>query len=101
MCSRIATGFGSAIFGVIVIVAAILLFKFANPASWLKSLAIPFMLVWLIMGIGGSADGYISRKSIPEKVSLFEKDQKDFFSKEIVKVEKTHNSWQGIRVFCQ
>jgi hypothetical protein len=53
------------------------------------------------MGIGGSADGYISRKSIPEKVSLFEKDQKDFFSKEIVKVEKTHNSWQGIRVFCQ
>ncbi|GHT80835.1 hypothetical protein FACS189467_3840 [Bacteroidia bacterium] len=92
-------GFGSAIFGSIVIAAAILLFKFANPLSWFRGLTIPFLLVGLIMGLGGLGDGIISRRAIPEKVALFEQDQSAFFSQEVTKVEKTHQSWRGIKIF--
>jgi hypothetical protein len=92
-------GFGSAIFGVILISTAFALFKFASPLSLIKGLAIPSLVIGLLMGIGGLADGYISRKSIPEKIGLFKSDRKEFFKQEVPKVEKTHQSWRDIRIF--
>jgi len=89
-------GFGAALFGGILLIAAILLFRFANPLSFLKGLTIPLLLVGLVMGLGGSIDGYMARRNGAEKVTLFKKNRKAFFNQEVVKVEKAHRSWRGI-----
>ena len=76
----------------------LLLFRFAPPVSFAKGLTIPFLLVGLIMGLGGMGDGYLARRDIPLKVELFKKDQGAFFSVEVPQVEKTHRSWRRIRI---
>ncbi|ANI89451.1 hypothetical protein A9P82_09175 [Arachidicoccus ginsenosidimutans] len=91
-------GYGSTIFGVILLIAAILLFKFAAPLSLLKGLAIPSFLIGLIMGLGGVTDGHFARKSITEQISLYENNREAFFNQEVPKVEKIHKSWKDIRI---
>jgi hypothetical protein len=89
-------GFGAAIFGGLLLIAAILLFRFANPLSFLRGFTIPFLLIGLLMGLGGSIDGYMARRAIPESTALFKKDRKAFFDHETTKVQKTHRSWRSI-----
>lgn len=92
-------GFFSSTFGVLLLIAAVLLFKFANPLSILKGFTLPFLLIGLLMGLGGFADGYSSQKAGPEKIRLFKENPREFFKQEVVKVEATHRSWKGVRIF--
>ncbi len=85
--------------GALLLVSALLLWKFANPLSLFKGLSLPFLIIGLIMGIGGSLDGYTTRRALPGKMSLYREDQQAFFKEEVPKVERTHRSWFGIRIF--
>jgi hypothetical protein len=89
-------GLGAAIFGGLLLIGALLLFQFARPQSFLRGLALPFLFIGLVMGIGGSLDNYQARKSLSEKTALFQQDQKTFFTQEIQQVKKTHRSWRRI-----
>ena len=92
-------GLGAAIFGGLLLIAAILLFRLANPLSFFRGLTIPFLLIGLLMGLGGSVDGYMARRSISESTALFKKDRKVFFDQETIRVQKTHRSWRRIILF--
>jgi hypothetical protein len=92
-------GFSGAVFGGLLLVAAVLLGKFATPLSLLKGLTIPFLIFGLMVGIAGFGDGYLSRKALPQKMNLYQQDKQAFFKQEGPKVERTHQSWLGIRIF--
>ena len=89
-------GMGAAIFGGLLLIAAILLFRFAHPLSFLRGLTIPFLLIGLVMGLGGSVDSYLARKAVSESTVLYKKDRKAFWDQESIKVQKTHRSWRRI-----
>lgn len=89
-------GIGAAIFGGILLIGAALLWKFAIPATFLKGLTIPFLIVGLIMGIGGGLNTRTAKKNMKEGSELYQKDQKAFFDKETVHVEKVHKSWRRV-----
>jgi UDP-N-acetylmuramyl pentapeptide phosphotransferase/UDP-N-acetylglucosamine-1-phosphate transferase len=91
-------GFGAALFGGLLLIIAVLLFRSAPPRSLAKGLTLPLLLVGLIMGLGGLADGYSSRSAIPRKIELFRKSPKAFFDREVPQVERTHNAWFMIRI---
>jgi hypothetical protein len=92
-------GLGAALFGGILLIAALLLFRFASPMSFFRGLTIPFLVIGLVMGLGGSIDGATARRAIPERTTLFKKDRKAFFDQETVRVQKTHRSWRRIFLF--
>lgn len=89
-------GLGAAIFGGLLLIGALLLFRFARPSSLLRGFTLPFLLIGIIMGLGGSLDSYHARQSIAQKTALFEKDKKAFFTQETQQVQKTHRSWKRI-----
>lgn len=91
--------FIGAVVGGVLLTAAILLFKFANPLSLLKGLALPLLFAGIFMGIGGAGSGYYTRQSYAEKLKLYHKDKQAFFKQEVSKTEATHRSWFGIRVW--
>ena len=92
-------GLGAAIFGGLLLIAAILLFRFAHPLSFLRGMTIPFLLIGLVMGLGGSVDSYLARRSVSESTMLYQKDRKAFLDQESIKVQKTHRSWRKIILF--
>lgn len=89
---------GSVIAGLLLLIA-FLLWKFASPFSLIKGLAIPLLIAGVFMGIGGSLSGYFTQKSYPEKVKLYQQDKHNFFKQEVAKVQRTHKSWFGIRLW--
>ncbi|WP_293305043.1 hypothetical protein [Pedobacter sp. UBA5917] len=84
--------------GLLLLLLAVLAWKFANPFSFLKGLTIPLMIGGLFLGIAGSASGYFTRKSFAEKLKTYRYDRKAFFKEEVTKVEKIHKSWFGVRI---
>lgn len=92
-------GYTGAVVGLIFLIAVVLLIKLTNPLAWLRGLAIPFFIGGLIFGIGGTMDGRVTQKALPEKVGLYRQDPRTFFKEEVPKVERTHRSWFGIRLF--
>lgn len=92
-------GFTGAVIGILLLIASLLLWRLAKPLSLLKGLSLPFLVIGLLMGIGGFGDGYVTRKALPEKVRLFQDNKRAFFKEEVPKVERTHRSWRGIRIF--
>jgi hypothetical protein len=91
-------GFGSSVFGGLLLIATILLWKLASPLSLLKGLTIPFFVFGLLFGIAGFGDGYASQKALPAKINLYNKEKLEFFKQEAPKVEATHQSWLRIRI---
>lgn len=85
--------------GGVLLIAAILLFKFANPLSLLKGMAFPLLFAGIFMGIGGGVSARYTQRSYAEKLKLYHKDKQAFFKEEVPKAEATHRSWFGIRVF--
>jgi hypothetical protein len=81
------------------LVAVFLLLRIAHPLTWLRGLSIPFLIGGLIFGIGGAINGRITQKVQPGKVQLYKQDRQAFFKEEVPKVERTHRSWFGIRLF--
>jgi hypothetical protein len=92
-------GFTAAAIGILLLISSVLLWRFARPLSLLKGLSLPFLLIGLLMGIGGLGDGYVTRKALPEKLRLYNENKSAFFKEEVPKVERTHRSWPGIRKF--
>ena len=91
--------FIGAVVGGVLLTAAILLFKFANPLSLLKGLTFPLLFAGIFMGIGGGGSAYYTQRSYAEKLKLYHKDKQAFFKQEVPKTEATHRSWFGIRVW--
>lgn len=91
--------FIGAMVGGVLLMAAILLFKFANPLSLLRGLTFPLLIAGVFMGIGGAGSGYYTQHSYAEKLKLYHKDKQEFFKQEVPKAEATHKSWFGIRVW--
>lgn len=89
-------GLGAAILGGILLIAVLLLFNFAQPASLLRGLTIPFLVIGLVMGLGGGVDGYRARRAVSERSGLFKENRKVFFDQETVTVEKVHRSWRRV-----
>jgi len=89
----------SAIAGVLLLTAAFLFLIIANPLTWLRGLSIPLLIGGLIFGIGGALNGRVTQKVQPKKVRLYNQDRQAFFKEEVPKVERTHRSWFGIRLF--
>ncbi|OKS88759.1 hypothetical protein [Mucilaginibacter polytrichastri] len=92
-------GFYGALLGGLLLIAGALLWKWAGPLSLLKGLSWPMVLIGLLVGIGGAASSFVTRKAIPARVEQYRKDPATFLEQESVKVEKTHKSWSGIRLF--
>jgi short-subunit dehydrogenase len=92
-------GFWAAVLGGLLLIGGMILLKWASPLSLLKGLSAPMLLFGLLVGIGGGADSFYTRKITPGKITLYQKDSTDFLKKEKIKVEKTHRGWRGIRIF--
>ncbi|QEC78526.1 hypothetical protein [Mucilaginibacter ginsenosidivorax] len=92
-------GYIGAAIGILLLIAASLLLKYASPLSLLKGLALPLFFGGLIFGLGGGIDGHMTEKARPQKLSLYQQNSQAFFKEEVSKVEKTHRSWFGIRLF--
>jgi hypothetical protein len=84
---------------VLLLISGLLLWRFAKPLSLLKGLSPPLLIIGLLMSIGGFGDGYVTRKALPQKLHLYQQNKPAFFKEEVPKVERTHRSWFGIRVF--
>lgn len=91
-------GFGSALFGGILLIGALLFFRFAPALSFGRGLMLPFLVIGLIMGLGGFADGYGARRAMSRKAELYNRDPHAFFSQEVPQVERTHKGWKRIRI---
>ncbi|MBB6111945.1 hypothetical protein [Mucilaginibacter lappiensis] len=91
-------GFTGAALGVFLLIAGLVLWRFAKPLSLLKGLSLPFLVIGLVMGIGGFGDGYVTRKALPQKLRLYQENKQAFFKEEVSKVERTHHSWLRIRI---
>lgn len=89
-------GLGAAIFGGLLLIAAILLFRFTHPLSFLRGFTLPFLLIGLVMGLGGSVDEFLASRAVAASTASYKKDRKAFFEQESIKVQKTHRSWRRI-----
>jgi hypothetical protein len=92
-------GLWGAIIGILLLAGSILLGKWASPLSMLKGLSVPMLVFGLLVGIGGAADAYLTRRAASGKIALYQKNQDAFLKQEKAKVEKTHQGWPGLRVF--
>jgi hypothetical protein len=91
--------FIGAVIGGLLLLAVILLWKFASPFSLLKGLTIPLLIAGIFMGIGGSLSGHFTQKAYLEKMKLYQQNRREFFKQEVAKVQRIHKSWFGIRVW--
>jgi len=89
-------GFGAAILGGILLIAAFVLFKFAQPFTILRGLLMPFTVGGLVFTIGGSVHGFKIRRAMVKGSALYRMDERAFLEKEIISVERTHRSWRRV-----
>jgi hypothetical protein len=89
-------GFGAAILGGILLIAAFIIFKSAYPQTVQRGLFMPFLAGGLVFGIGGSVHGFKVRKSMAKGISLYRMDKRSFLNMETINVERTHRSWRRV-----
>lgn len=82
-----------AVAGGLLFIAGLLLLTMANPQSLLKGLSVPLLVFGLIIGMGGATDSYFAKKRQAMEYN------EAFLKNERIKVEQTHRSWTGIRIF--
>jgi uncharacterized protein with PQ loop repeat len=90
---------GGLVSGIVLIVTAISLWRFSNPQSILKGLAVILFLGGLIFSFGGYYAGSTAKKALSEKTQLYKTDKQKFIEREVEKVESVHKSWTGIKIF--
>jgi hypothetical protein len=89
-------GFGAAIVGGILLIAALIIFKSAYPQTVQRGLFMPLLAGGLVFGIGGSVHGFKVRKSMAKGISLYRMDKRSLLHMEIVNAERIHRSWRRV-----
>lgn len=89
----------SAVTGAIILVLSIIAWRMSLPSSLLRGIAIALSFGTLIFVLGGTGAGYVTRKSLPEKVASYQQNREQFLLTENHKVEKIHNNWLSIKIF--
>ncbi len=90
---------GGMVSGIILLIVAILFWRFSNPQTIVKGLAVILFIGGLIFGIGGYYAGSSAKKALPEKTQLYRTNKQQFIVQEFEKVETIHKSWTGIKIF--
>lgn len=82
----------------LLLACALALWKLSGSAPLLKGLSTALVVGGFIFVIGGTWAGIKTHKELPEKIRVFRHDAKSFFKEEVIKVERIHQNWFGIKL---